>query len=97
MEDFTRVKDILREALEQRFDKEVVFKDIHVHRAVENTDCLRIFVVYEGDPEALEIPWTVGLVNRIRPKLFHAGIEEFPVPSFIPESEWNQVHASDSA
>ena len=97
MEDFTKVKDVFREALERRFGKDVVFKEIYVHRTVENSDCLRIFVIYEGDPKALKIPWTVELVNTIRPKLFHAGIDELPIPSFVPESEWDQVHAGDSA
>ena len=93
-ERFEKVKAIVREDLEGHFKDLFVFDPIVVHQAVDEFGdgdgeaYLRILIIFDGDQERLDPSWTSGLIRRIRPQLFAAGVEEFPSPSFIEKSEW---------
>ena len=91
------VADIVRETLAERFAGQLVFDPIKVIPTVDEygdgdgQTYLRIMIVVDGDPKALDPGWTSGLIRRIRPKLFEAGVTEFPSPSFVEKSEWPQL------
>ena len=93
-ERFERVKEVVREDLEGHFRDLFAFDPIVVHQAIDEYGdddgdvYLRILIVFDGDQDLLDPAWTVGLIRRIRPKLIDAGVEEFPVPSFIKRNEW---------
>lgn len=95
-----RVAEIVREALAERFADEFIFDPIIVIPAVDEfgdgdgEPYLRIMIVFDGDQDALDPRWTSGLIRRIRPKLFEAGVEEFPSPSFVKKTEWPRLERS---
>ena len=91
-----KVKAIVRNALEKRFADDFIFDPIVVIPEVDDylDDCLdyiHIFIVFDGDQANLDPSWTGSLIGRIQPHLIAAGIEEFPVPSFIIKSEWKYM------
>ncbi len=93
----TKVAEIVRKTLEERFADEFVFDPIRVIPTVDEygdgdgQTYLRIMIVFDGDQEGLDPHWTSGLIRRIRPKLIEAGVGEFPSPSFITKSEWPRL------
>ena len=94
-----RVADIVRKMLVERFAG-APFGPIRVIPAVDEfgdgdgEKYLRILIVFDGDQEALDARWTSTLIRRIRPKLFDAGVEEFPSFSFVSKSDWPRVERS---
>ena len=96
-ERFEQVKEVVREDLEGHFRDRLAFDPIVVHQAVDEFGdgdgevYLRILIVFDGDQGLLDPAWTVGLIRRIRPRLIDAGVEEFPVPSFIKSNEWKRM------
>ena len=94
-----RVADIVRKTLVERFAG-APFGPIRVIPAVDEfgdgdgEKYLRIVIVFDGDQEALDARWTSTLIRRIRPKLFDAGVEEFPSFSFVSKSDWPRVERS---
>ena len=94
-----KVADIVRKMLTERFSG-IAFGPIRVVPAIDEfgdgdgEEYLRILVVFDGDQKALDARWTSTLIRRIRPKLFDAGVEEFPSFSFISKSDWPRVERS---
>lgn len=95
-----KVAAIVGRELHKRFAGQIVFDPITVIPAVDEygdgdgEEYLRVMIVFEGDPDALDAGWTSGLIRRIRPKLFNAGIEAFPSLSFVEKSEWDRLEQS---
>ena len=93
-----KVAAIVGQELRERFAGQLVFDPIRVIPAVDEygdgEEYLRVMIVFEGDQEALDAGWTSGLIRRIRPKLFDAGVKEFPSLSFVGKSEWPRLERS---
>ena len=95
-----KVAAIVGQELRKRFADQLVFDPIRVIPAVDEygdgdgEEYLRVMIVFEGDQEALDAGWTSGLIRRIRPKLFDAGVKEFPSLSFVGKSEWPRLERS---
>ena len=93
------VKSIVRETIEERFAGEFVFDPICVIPTVDEwgpdatgETLLRIYIIFDGDQKKLDPAWTGSLIRRIEPKLLAAGIEEFPCPSWVEKSEWEDLY-----
>jgi hypothetical protein len=94
-----KVKNIVREAIEERFAGEFVFDPIRVVPMVDEwgpdatgETYLNIIIVFDGDQKNLDQGWTSILIRRIEPKLIEAGIEEFHSPTWVEKSEWEDLH-----
>lgn len=90
-----KVSAIVQTELDQRFRQRPTFGPIMVRREVDELDddapvYILIKIIFDGNQEDLDPRWTSGLIRRIRPKLLEIGVEEFPVPSFIAKTEWDQ-------
>ena len=95
---YSIVKSIVKEAIEERFAEDFVFDPIHIVPMVDQwgpdatgETFLRIIIVFDGDQKKLDPAWTGSLIRRIEPKLIEAGIEEFPSPSWVEKSEWENM------
>ena len=88
-----KVKTIVRNTLEKRFASDFIFDPIVVVSEIDEygDDYLDIIIVFDGDQANLDPSWTSGLIGRIQPHLAAAGIEAFPVPSFVVKSEWKYM------
>lgn len=86
--------------LGERFAGQLVFDPITVLPAVDEygdgdgEEYLRVMIVFDGEQDALDARWTSGLIRRIRPKLFDAGVMAFPSLSFVEKSEWPRLEQS---
>ena len=95
-EQLDRVADIVREDLEEGFGNKFVFDPIWVIPYESDAfpddpmDFMRILIIFEGDQKNLESSWTVGMITRMWPKLEEAGVNHFPVRSFISRREWEK-------
>ena len=95
-EQLDRVAEIVHEDLTDGFGDKFVFDPIWVIPYVSDAfpddpmDFLRILIVFEGDVYDLDSFWTVGLIDRMIPKLEAADIPHFPINSFINRREWEQ-------
>ena len=87
-----QVADIVRETLAERFGDEFVFDPIDVIPRVDHDgdEYLHIYIVFDGDPELLDLDWTVRLGVRIWPQLIGLGFSNPPSKSFIERSEWEE-------
>lgn len=93
------VEEIVRDDLLQghpaggdiTFGPIVVVDDVDGFGDGDGQPYLRILIVYEGAHEQLNYRWLAGLITRISAKLTEAGIDEFPNPSFVEKSEWQQM------
>ena len=86
-----KVADIVRKTLVERFAG-IAFGPSgsflpSTSSATATARSTRIVIVFDGDQEALDARWTSTLIRRIRPKLFDAGVEEFPSFSFASMAE----------
>ena len=88
-----KVEAIVRSTLEKRFAGDFIFDPIVVIPEIDEygDDYLDIIIVFDGDQAKLDPSWTSGLIGRIQPHLVAAGIEAFPVPSFVVKSEWKHM------
>ena len=88
-----KVEAIVRSTLEKRFAGDFIFDPIVVIPEIDEygDDYLDIIIVFDGDQAKLDPSWTSGLIGRIQPHLAAAGIEAFPVPSFVVKSEWKHM------
>ena len=95
-EQLERVEAIVREDLAEGFKDLFVFNPIWVIPYVSDAfpddpmDFLRILIIFDCDENKLASSWTVGMVDRMRPKLIGAGVNHFPINSFIGKDEWDQ-------
>ena len=95
-EQLDRVAEIVHEDLTDGFGDKFVFDPIWVIPYVSDAfpddpmDFLRILIVFEGDQKNLDASWTVGMIDRMWPKLEEAGVNHFPVRSFISKREWER-------
>lgn len=98
---YKKVSDIVRADLAARYsDDEFTFDPIRVITDVDEwgphatgEEYLRIMIVFDGDQKHLDPSWTVGMVRRIRPKLYEAGVALFPNLSFAEKSEWQSMYS----
>ena len=85
-----QVRQIFADTLEERyagqleFDPKIVKPDVGFY----GDDYVRVLLVVNGDPELLDAEWDVGLITRVRDKLYKIGIDEFPSPYFIDSKEF---------
>ena len=83
------VRKIVRADLAEFYKKEF---EVFVHQAeaiLDDQRYLQIYIVFDGTAKDLWIPgWTTGLIGRIRDKLAHENITDFPVVSPVAKSEW---------
>ena len=95
-EQLEQVAQIVREDLTEGFEDKFVFGPIWVIPYESDAfpddpmDFLRILIVFEGDVYDLDSSWTVGMIDRMIPRLEAAGIPHFPINSFINKREWEQ-------
>ena len=72
-----KVADLVRQDLEGRLGDKLVFDPIH-RRLTEvdhdDEDYLDITIIYDGDRKHLDSDTTVGLVDRITPRLLELGV-----------------------
>lgn len=72
-------------------------KDIEVRREESMADdehdtFLDITISFEAeDPKECDPEWLVTFLTELRTSLVEVGIDEFPVPSYLLKSEWQQV------
>ncbi len=90
-----KVSAIVKTELDQRFPQNPAFGPIIVQRAIDESDdeapvYIHIKIIFDGDQKDLDPHWSSGLIRRIRPRLLEIGVEEFPIPSFIKKTEWDQ-------
>ena len=82
-EQLERVEAIVREDLAEGFKDLFVFNPIWVIPYVSDAfpddpmDFLRILIIFDCDENKLASSWTVGMVDRMRPKLIGAGVNHF--------------------
>ena len=58
----------------------------------EHDTYLDITIAFDVEaPEDCEPGWLVTFLTELRTSLMKAGIEEFPVPSYLLKSEWDQI------
>jgi hypothetical protein len=71
--------------------------DIEVHREESMADdehdtYLDITIAFDAeDPKDCEPAWLATFLTELRTSLMERGIEEFPVPSYLLKSEWDQI------
>ena len=84
---------IVRDMLEERFAGEFIFDPIVVLPEIDEygDDYLDIIIVFAGDQANLDPSWTMRFIRRIHLQLLDAGIDAFPVPSFVVKSEWKDM------
>ena len=88
-----KVEAIVRSTLEKRFAGDFIFDPIVVVPEIDEygDDYFHIIIVFDGDQANLDPSWTRGFIIRIHIQMIDAGIEVFPVPSFIIKSEWKYM------
>lgn len=89
-----KIKEIVKDILDERFKDQFVFDPIVVRGAFDycdNTEYIRIYIVYDGDQDLLDPGWTAGFACLLIPKLKALGIDDFPVKSFVDREAWDAV------
>lgn len=83
---------------QRRMDQIVVGDPIVVDAAVDEfgSDAsgkpyLKIWIVYDGNQDQLDVGRTTETMDLIRSRLLEAGIEDFPSASWVEKSEWLQL------
>ena len=74
-----------------RFGPIVVVEGVDDYGDGDGQPYLRILIVYDGDHKQLNYRWLAGLITRVSSRLTDARIDEFPNPSFVEKSEWQQM------
>ena len=89
-EAMNQVRQIFAETLDERYAGELKFDPIIVKPDVDyyGDDYVRVLLVVNGDTGLLDAGWDVGLITRVRDKLFKLDIHEFPSPYFIDSKEF---------
>ena len=89
-EDRDKIRDTFAATLDERYAGELVFDPIIVTPDVGyyGDDYVRVLLVVNGNTDLLDAEWNGTLIRLVQDKLAPAGIEEFPSPSFISESEY---------
>ena len=90
-----QVRTILQKELDQHYRQHPAFGPIIVYREVDEFDddapaYINIKIIFDGDQNALDPYWNSGLIMRLRTELLKIGVTEFPIPSFIEKTEWDQ-------
>ena len=93
-----KVADLVRQDLEERLGDKLVFDPIIVEDKVDHDDedYLDITIIYDGDRKHLDSDTTVGLVDRITPRLLELGTPWPPGRSFVERWEWEARRTSKS-
>ena len=88
--DTEKVEKLVREYLSKAFGDELIFDPIIVKRAIDHDgdEFVDIYMVFEGDENALKPALTMGLTAHLRPHLIKMGFEMPPGRSFLLKSEW---------
>ena len=90
-----QVRTIVQKELDQLDQGFRQRPEIIVHREVDELDddevvYIHIKIIFDGDQNALDPYWMSGLIMRLRTELLKIGLTEFPIPSFIEKTEWDQ-------
>lgn len=89
-----KIKKMVRDILDERFNDQLVFDPIIVKNAFDyydGTEYIRIYIVYDGEQELLDPGWTAGFACLLIPKLKALGIDDFPVKSFVDRAGWDAI------
>ena len=93
-----KVEKIVRDALAERFKEGFVFDPIIVEPwfdYVTDEEYLHVYVVYEGDYDALDPSWTGSLGLLIRERTTEDEVWTAPGKAFVPKDEWEEYFAKD--
>ena len=87
-----KVENIVRKALKERFEGQLVFDPIIVMPSIDHCgdEYLHIYVVVDGDYKLLDPGWTLGLPDLIFRHTGEGEVPGIPAHSFIPKSEWEE-------
>ena len=87
-----KVENIVRKALGERVEGQLVFDPIIVMPSIDHCgdEYLHIYVVVDGDYKLLDPGWTLGLPDLIFQQVEEGEVPGIPDDSFIPKSEWEE-------
>ena len=91
-----QVRSIARRILEGHYGDGFA-TDIEVRREESMADdehdtYLDITIAFDAEnPEECEPEWLVAFLTELRTSLLDVGIGEFPVPSYLLKSDWEQI------
>ena len=94
-----KIKGIVREIVAEKSGGEFTFGPIMVmsHEDVWGEERVFIYVVYDGDPDRLDVGWTGGLVDRVLQQVPSDELPIVPFKSFIHTSEWDEFYSYNVA
>jgi hypothetical protein len=83
-----KIAKVVKATLAADFGKVKILK-VKVEKALDSDgqEILRIYVIFEGESKDLDAGAVSGAVRHIRPKLSKMGFDEFPLFSFIADSD----------
>ena len=84
---------LILDRLNQHLNFQVPFQQVWARPTLDMDDVpfLEIWAIYDGDPQALEIPLLNSFGPYIMEELRHIGIEAIPDISYVPASEADQL------
>lgn len=88
MSDLSKVRKVVFETVASDFGKARIL-DIRVTPYVDfdESESLRVEVLYDGRPRDLDVNKRLSMVHRIRPRLEAIGETRFPIFSYISKSD----------
>ena len=91
-----KVANVVRKALDDRFEDEFVFDPIVIVPKVDHDgdEYLHIYIVFDGDQKRLDPNWTLGLVDHILQKVTREELPHLPSKSFVEKSEWEEIYGN---
>lgn len=94
-EPLAKVQTLVHDYLTEQFPVGFVFGPIDVTLKIDHDgdEYLNIFIVYEGDPERLDVRRTIPMVRIIRPRLLEMDFTNIPITLFVEKNEWEEAVA----
>ena len=94
-EPLAKVRTLVHDYLNEQFPVGFVFDPIDVTLKIDHDgdEYLNIFIVYEGDPDLLDVRRTIPMVRIIRPDLLEMDFPNIPITLFVEKSEWQEAIA----
>ena len=88
----SQVRAIIERHLKSQLDlTHMVSLDVREERDSDGDPVLHVIVVYEADKVKLDASKLSGFVRRLRPALFEAGEDRFPVMSYISREDYAAI------
>ena len=85
-----KIREVLRQMLNERFSDEFEFGPIVVIPRVDQDgeEYLHSYIVFQGDQKKLDPTWTLRLSNTLWPHSEALGYPGIPISLFVDRSEW---------